>query len=51
MALSSAGLAPLSPYSRKILNETVKTFAVFLSWMHLLDGEGQLQVIRAILFE
>ena len=39
MGLSSAGLAPLSPYSRKILNETVKTFAVFLSWMHLLDGE------------
>ena len=29
LELSSAGVAPLSPRSRKILDETVKTFAVF----------------------
>ena len=37
--LSSAGVAPLPPCSRKLRNETVKTFAFFPSWMHLLDGE------------
>ena len=35
----SAGVAPLPPCSRKLLDETVKTFAVFPSWLHLLDGE------------
>ena len=37
--LLSAGVAPLPPRSRKILDETVKTFAVFPSWMYLLDGD------------
>ena len=39
LKLSSAGVAPLSPSSRKLLEETVKTVAVFPSWLHLLDGE------------
>ena len=33
------GVAPLPPCSRKLLDETVKTFAVFRSWLHRLDGE------------
>ena len=32
-------MAPLPPCSRKLLDKTVKTFAVFSSWLHLLDGE------------
>ena len=32
-------MAPLPPCSRKLLDETVKTFAVFPSWLCLLDGE------------
>ena len=39
LGLRSAGVAPLPPCSRKLLNETVKTFAVFPSWLHLLNGE------------
>ena len=39
VGLSSAGVAPLPPCSRKLLDETVKTFAAFPSWLHLLDGE------------
>ena len=39
LELSSAGVAPLPPCSRKLLDETVKTLAVFPSWLHLLDGE------------
>ena len=36
LGFKSAGVAPCS---RKLLDETVKTFAVFPSWLHLLDGE------------
>ena len=39
LGLKGAGVAPLPPCSRKLLDETVKTFAVFPSWMHLLAGE------------
>ena len=39
LVLSSVGVAPLPPCPRKLLDETVKTFAVFPSWLHLLDGE------------
>ena len=39
LGLKSAGVAPLPPCSRKFLDETVKTFAVFPSWLRLLDGE------------
>ena len=39
LGFKSAGVAPLPPCSRKILDETAKTSAVFLSWFHLLDGE------------
>ena len=39
LGFKSAGVAPLPPCSRKLLDETVKTFAVFPSWLHLLDGE------------
>ena len=39
--LSSAGVAPLPPSFHKLLNETVTTFAVFPSWMYLLDGEDK----------
>ena len=39
LGLKSAGVAPLPPCYRKLLDETVKTFAVFPSWLHLLDGE------------
>ena len=39
LGLSSAGVAPLPPCSRKLLDETVKTFAVFPSWLYFLDGE------------
>ena len=35
----SAGVAPLPSCFHKLLDETVKTFAVFPSWMYLLDGE------------
>ena len=51
LGLSSAGVAPLSPLSRKILDETVKTFAVF----SLVDVPSrwrrQLHVVRAISYE
>ena len=40
LGLSSAGVAPLPPSSRKLQNETVKTFTVFASWLYLLDGEN-----------
>ena len=36
---SSAGVAPLPPCFHKLLSETVTTFAVFSSWMYLLDGD------------
>ena len=39
LGLSSAGVAPLPPCSRKLLDETVKTFTVFPSWLYLLDGD------------
>ena len=39
LGLSSAGVAPMPPCFHKLLDETVKTFAVFPSWMYLLDGE------------
>ena len=39
LGLSSAGVAPLPPCSPKFLDETVKTFAVFPSWLYLLDDE------------
>ena len=39
LELSSAGVAPLPPSFHKLLNETVTTFAVFPSWMYLLDGD------------
>ena len=39
LELSSAGVAPLPPSYHKLLSETVTTFAVFPSWMYLLDGE------------
>ena len=39
LVLSSAGVAPLPPCPRKLLDETVKTFAVFPSWLYFLDGE------------
>ena len=39
LGFKSAGVAPLPPCSRKNLDETVKTFAVFLSWFHLLGGK------------
>ena len=39
LALSSAGVAPLPPCSRKLPDETVKTFVVFPSWLYLPDGE------------
>ena len=39
LGLKSAGVAPLPPCSRKLLDETIKIFAVFPSWLHLLDGE------------
>ena len=41
MELSSAGVAPVLPCFHKLLNETVTTFAVFPSWMYLLDGEDK----------
>ena len=41
LGLSGAGVAPLPPCSRKPLDETVKTFAVFPSWLHLFDGEDK----------
>ena len=34
-----AGVVLLPPCSRKLLDETVKTCAVFPSWLYLLDGE------------
>ena len=34
-------MAPLPPCSRKLLDETVKTYAVFPSWLHLLVGEDK----------
>ena len=37
---SSAGVAPLSPSFHKLFSETVTTFAVFPSWMYLLDGDN-----------
>ena len=37
--LKSGGVAPLPPCCRKLLDETVKTIAVFPAWLHLLDGE------------
>ena len=39
LGFKRAGVAPLPPCSRKILDETAKTSAVFLSWFHLLGGE------------
>ena len=39
LGLSSAGVTPLPPCSGKLLDETVQTFTVFPSWLHLLDGE------------
>ena len=39
LGFKSARVTPLPSCSRKILDETVKTFAVFLSWLHCLDGE------------
>ena len=39
LGLNGAGVAPLPPCSRKLLDERVETFAVFLSWLHLLDAE------------
>ena len=39
LGLSSAGVAPLPPCSRKLPDVTVKTFTVFPSWLYLLDGE------------
>ena len=41
LGLSSAGVAPLPPCSRKLPDETVKTFTVFPSWLYLLDGEDK----------
>ena len=37
LGFKSAGVAPLPPCFRKLLDETVKTFAVFPSCWHLLD--------------
>ena len=37
LGFTSAGVAPLSPRFRKLLDETVKTFAVFPSCLQLLD--------------
>ena len=45
----SAGVAPLPPCFRKLLDETVKIFAVFPSWSHLLDGENNCMLSFAIL--
>ena len=39
LGLSSDGVAPSPPCSRKLFDETVKTCAVFPSWWYLLDGE------------
>ena len=39
LGLSSAGVAPLPPCSRKLPHETVKTFAVFPLWLYVLGGE------------
>ena len=39
LGFSSAGVAPLPPCSHKLLDETVKTFTVFPSWLYLLDFE------------
>ena len=35
--IKSAGVAPLSPCFRKLLDETAKTVAILLSCLHLLD--------------
>ena len=40
LELSSAGVAPLPPSYHKLLSETVMTFAVFPSWIYLLDGDA-----------
>ena len=45
LGLSSAGVAPLPPHSRKILEVTVKTFAVFVVVPSRL--RRQLHVVRA----
>ena len=37
LGFESAGVAPLPPCFRKLLDETVKTVAVFPSCLHLLD--------------
>ena len=39
LGLLSAGVAPLPPCSRKLLDETVKTFTVFPSCLYLLDDD------------
>ena len=39
LGFESASVAPLPPCSCNLLDETVKTFAVFPSWLYLLDGE------------
>ena len=39
LELSSAGVAPLPPSFHKLLSVTVTTFAIFPSWMYLLDGD------------
>ena len=44
LGLSSAAVAPLPPCFRKLLDETVKIFAVFPSRLYLLDGEDNCMV-------
>ena len=44
--LSSAGVAPLPPGFHRLLSVTVTTFAVFLSWMHLLVGVVCCHLVR-----
>ena len=39
LGLFSAGVAPLPPSYRKLLDETVKTFVVFPSRLYLFDGD------------
>ena len=51
LRLKSAGVAPLPPCSRKLPDETVKIFAVFPSWLHLLDGEDKNMLFRTIKHE
>ena len=48
LGLSSAGVAQLPPCFFKLFDETVQTFAVFSSYMYLLDGDDNcmLSVLR-----